>query len=148
MKKLSEQLLEMSQRAAASEQQAADRNEENRKQFETDRAEAQAAVKSAQATLETRLDNVKQSTSSQWRQVQTSFNAHVVAARGKADEGKAGLDLAIAQQRAEDADTYAEIAVDFARVAAAEANAAILDATEAHAHVTSLQNAAPQNATA
>jgi hypothetical protein len=64
MKKLSEQFLEMSQRTAALENRAAVRNEENRKEFEADVAEARQAVQSAQASFETKLNSIEESVSS------------------------------------------------------------------------------------
>ena len=90
-------------------------------------------MKSAQAKFETNLNNIKTSTSSQWREVQKSFDNQVAAARSKAAEGKASLDLTVAQERAYDAETYADIATNFANLAAAEASEAIVEAAEARA---------------
>ena len=54
----------------------------------------------------------------------------------------AARDLRKAQERADDAESYAEIAVEFAYLAVAEAGAAILDAIEARARAISLEETA------
>jgi len=138
MKKLSEQFLEMSQRTAARENQAAAQHEKNRQEFEADVTEARNVVQSAQASFEARLNSIEESVSSQWRGLQESFNNQVAAAQSKAAERKAAHNLADAQERADYYEAYAEIAADFASMAATEADAAMLKATEARAHANSL----------
>ncbi len=138
MKKLSEQFLEMSQRTAAWENRAAAQQEKNRQGFEADVAEARNTVQSAQASFEARLNSIEESVSSQWRGLQESFDNQVAAARSKAAEWKAAHNLADAQERADYYEAYAEIAADFARLAATEADEAMLKATEARAHADSL----------
>jgi hypothetical protein len=142
MKKLSEQLLEMSKRTAGWENRAAARNEENKQELEAEVAEAHKSVQSAQATLADRLDSVHDSMSSQWREVQKSFNNQVAAARSRAAESKAALDLSAAQTAADLDEDYARIATEFAQAAVAEANAAIAQANQSKAYAQSLKKPA------
>jgi hypothetical protein len=139
MKKLSEQFLKMSQRTAALENRAAVRNEENRKEFEADVAEARQAVQSAQASFETKLNSIEESVSSQWHKLEESFNNQVAAAQSKAADRKAAHNLADVKERADYYEAYAEVAAEFANLAAIEAEAAMLQATEARAHANSLE---------
>ena len=140
MNKLSEQLLEMSKRTAAWENQAVARNNENKQEFVAEVAEARKSVQTAQAALATRLDSIQDSVSSQWREVQKSFNNQVTTARRRAAEGKAALDLSAAQREADFDEEYAQTATDFAQWAAAEANAAIAQANHSRAYAKSLGN--------
>ena len=55
------------------------------------------------------------------------------------DERKNAIDLARAKAQADDAETYAEIAAEFARLTAAEAEAAMVEAKEARARAISLE---------
>lgn len=142
MKKLSEQFLEMSQRTAAWENRTAARHDKNRQEFEADVAEARNAVQSAQASFEVRLNSIEESVSSQWRKLQESFNKQVANARSKAAERKAAHNLAEAIDRADYYEAYAEVAADFAHLAAAEADAALVQAAEARAYADSLEKMA------
>lgn len=138
MKKLSEQFLEMSQRTAVLENRAAARREENHMEFEADVTEARKAVQSAQASFEAKLNSIEESVSSQWHKLEESFNNQVAAAQHKAAERKAAHNLADAQERADYYEAYAEVAAEFANLAAIEAEAAMVQATEARAHANSL----------
>jgi hypothetical protein len=139
MKKLSEQFLEMSQQTAEWENRAAAEHEMNRKEFESDIAEARTAVQKAQTKFDAKLNSIEESVSSQWRKLQTSFDNQVAIARSKAAELKAAHNLADAKDRADYYESYAEVAADFARMAAAEADAAMLQAAEARTYANSLE---------
>jgi len=139
MKKLSEQLLEMSKQTAGWETQAAARNQENKQELEAEVADAHKSVQTAQAAMANRLDSAHDSMSSQWREVQKSFNNHVAAARSKAAERKAALDLSGAQAAADLDENAAQIATEFAQWAVAEANAAIDQANQSRAYAKSLE---------
>lgn len=139
MKKLSEQLLEMSQHTAALENRAEATRAENRKEFEAHVSEARTRVQSFQDAFTARLDEAEESLAAQWRQMDEAFTAQVTRVRREMDERKNALDLARAKAQAEDAETYAEIAADFARLTAAEAEAAMVEAKEARARAISLE---------
>jgi hypothetical protein len=143
MKKLSEQLFEMGKRAAAWETQAAARSEANKQEFEAEVAEARKSAQTAQAAMQDRLDSIQDSMASQWREVQKSFNNQVAAARSRAAERKAAMDLSAAQRAANLDEEYARVATEFAQWAAAEANAAMLGATQSRAYAKSLENETP-----
>lgn len=140
MKKLSEQFLEMSRRTAAWEARAATIEEKNRKEVEEHVAEAQQNVKSVQAEFASRLNSVGEAMSTPWRELHKSFNNQIAAARRKTAEWKAADELAAAQEEANYTEVYAENAAEFARLAAAEADVAMLEAQAARAYAKSLQN--------
>lgn len=139
MKKLSEQLLEMSQHTAALENRTEATRAENRKEFEAHVTEARARVKSFQDAFTARLDEAKESLAVQWREMDEAFTAQVTRIRRQMDERKNAIDLARAKAQADDAETYAEIAADFARLTAAEAEVAMVEAKEARARAISLE---------
>ena len=139
MKKLSEQFLEMSQQTAAWEERAAADDAASRQKYEADVAETRKAVQTAQASFDAKLNSTEESVSAQWRKVQESFNNQVATARSKAAELKAAHNLADAQDSAAYYEDYAGVAVDFALLAATEADAAMLKATEARGYAASLE---------
>jgi hypothetical protein len=139
MKKLSEQLLEMSQHTAALENRAEATRSENHKEFQAHVAEARDRVKSFQDAFTARMDKVEVTLAEQWRELDEAFTAQVARARRNVDERKNAFDLARAKAQADDAEAYADIAADFARLAAAEAEAAMVEAKEARARAISME---------
>lgn len=139
MKKLSEQLLEMSKRTAAFETQVSVRNEENKQEFEAEVAEARKSVQASQEAFANKLDSMHDSITSHWREVQQNFKKQVATARSKAAERKASMDLSAAQTAADLDENAAQIAIEFAQWAAAEANAAIAQANQSRAYAKSLE---------
>ena len=142
MKKLSEQLLEMSQHTAALENRTEATRAENRKEFETHVSEARTRVQSFQDAFTARLDKAEESLAEQWREVDEAFTAQVTRVQNSMDERKNAFNLARAKAQADDAEAYAEIAADFARLTAAEAEAAMVEAKEARARAISLEKKA------
>lgn len=139
MKKLSEQFLELSQHSAALENRAEATRAENRKEFEAHISEARNRVKSFQDAFTARLDEAEETLASQWRGLDEAFTTQVTRVRGKMDERKNAIDLVRAKAQADDAEAYAEIAAEFARLTASEAEAAMVEAKEACARVISLE---------
>jgi hypothetical protein len=139
MKKLSEQFLELSQHTAALENRAEAIRAENRKEFEGHVLEARASVKSLQDAFTARLDDVEETLAAQWREIDAAFTAQVSRVQHQIDERKNSIDLALANDQAADAEAYAGIAAEFARLTAAEAEAAMVAAIEARAYAISLE---------
>jgi len=147
MKKLSEQLLEMSKRTAGWEDQVATRRAEDHQVIEADVAEAQKSAQAAQAAFAATLDSIHDSQTSHWHEVQESFNKQVAAARSRAAATKASIDLSAAKRGADLDEAYAQAASEFAQMAAAEANAAMVGAAQSRAYARSLEKA-PDKTTA
>jgi hypothetical protein len=141
MKKLSEQLLEMSQHTATLEKQIEAARETDRQQTQAAVAEARARVQSFQNAFTTRLDEVEESLAAPWRELDEAITAQITRAQSNIDEHLNAIDLAQAQVQAEDAETYANIAADFAQLAAAEAESAMVEAKKARANALSLEKA-------
>jgi hypothetical protein len=142
MKKLSEQLLELSQHTAALENRAEATRAENRKEFEAHVSEARARVKSFQDAFAARLDEAEESLAAPWRKLDEAFTAQITRIQRNMDERKNAMDLARAKAQADDAEAYAEFAAEFARLTAAEAEAVMVEAKEARARALSLEKKA------
>ncbi len=139
MKKLSEQFLEMSERTAALENRVAATHQENRKEFEAHVAEAQAAVRSDRAAFAARLEKEEESLAAQWRELDEVFAAQISRYQCGMDERLNARDLAHARAQADDAEADAEMAAEFARLTAAGAEEAMLEAKQARAAAQSLE---------
>ncbi|SRR5258707_10846381 len=137
MKTLSEQFIEMGQRLATTEKRVSAIQQENRKEFEANVAEAQAALGSARAAFNARLDKAEESLAAQWRDLDKALTL----AQRNMDDRLNALDLADAKANADDAEAYADLAAEFARVTAAEAEAAMVEAKQARANAASLEKA-------
>jgi hypothetical protein len=66
--------------------------------------------------------------SNRWADVQRSWDEHVAKARASVDDKRAEHDARSAQRRAEDAESYANFAIDLAYSSVVEAEYAALDA--------------------
>ncbi len=141
MKKLSEQFLEMSQRAAALENKTDAVRQENHKAFEAHVAEARAALRSAQAAFAERLDKEDEAVAAPWRELDEGLAAYFTRVQHNMDESANARDLASARARADDAEIYAEIAAEFARLTATEAEMAMVEARQARASAQSVEKA-------
>ena len=141
MQTLSEQFIEMGQRLANTEKRVSAIQQENRKQFEANVAEAQAALGSARAAFTARLDKAEDSLAAQWREVDEAFAAQITRAQRNMDDRLNALDLADAKANADDAEAYADLSAEFARVTAAEAEKAMVEAKQARANAASLETA-------
>jgi hypothetical protein len=142
MKKLSEQMLELSQHTAALENRVEATLMENRTEFEAHVSETRTRVQSFQDAFTARLDKAEEALAAQWRDLNNVFTAQVTRVRHSMDERKNAIDLSRAKKQADDAEAYAEIAAEFARLAAAEAEAAMVEAKEARARAISLEKKA------
>jgi hypothetical protein len=140
MKKLSEQLLEMSQHTAAVENRAEAVHAENRKEFDAHVSEVRTRVQSMQDAFAARLDKAEETLVAEWREIDEAFRAQITRIQSQMDERKNAFDLARAKAQAQDAQAYAEIAAEFARLAAAEAESAMVEAKAAQARATSLEH--------
>ncbi len=138
MKKLSQVLLEMSQHAAATENRAEVTRAENREAFEAHASEARTRAQSFRNAFTARLDEANESLAEQWRELDQAFTAQINRVQHSVDERKNAHDLAKAKAQAEDAEAYADIAAEFALLAAAEAETAMIEALEARAHAISM----------
>ena len=139
MRKLSEQFLEMSQRAAAWENKTDAIRQENRKEFAANVAEARATLRSAQAAFAARLDSEDSALSGQMREMDEALAAYFTRVQNNMDESANARDLASARARADHAEVHADIAAEFARLTATEAETAMVEAKQARAEAQSLE---------
>ena len=131
MKKLSEQFLEMSQRAAVLENRTAAIQQENRKDFE----------ENVVAPIAANLDKEEAALAAQMRELDEAFAAYVTPLQRRMDEAANARDLASARAHADEAETYAEIVAEFAHLMATEAENAKVEARKARAAALSIEQA-------
>lgn len=139
MKKLSVQFLELSQHTAALEDQAA--RAKNRNEFEAHVAEACARANSFRESFRTRLEKLDESMPAPWTELDESLAAYLTLVQRNLDASANARDLASARECADDAETRAEIAAEFARVTATEAEMAMVEAKQARAAAQSMEKA-------
>jgi hypothetical protein len=103
---------------------------------------ARTSAQTQNDKLRTKAKESQGSISSWWTDVQKSWDAHVAAAREGVETKKAEHDVHVAERRAENAETDATFAIDFAYSAVVEAEYAVLDAALARTEATELTQGA------
>ena len=93
--------------------------------------------------LQAKTDAAGQQVSDSWADVQRSWSAHVAKARKDVDKRKAGFSASNAEDRAEWAESDAEMAIDYAYSAIEEAEYAVLDAILARREAEAVAVAVP-----
>lgn len=87
-----------------------------------------ALVREAQDKAEQQADEIKADTDSGMKSVNDKWHAHIAQLHQRNAEKKAERDIRKAASKADDAEAYAEEAIDFAIAAIQEAEYAVLDA--------------------
>ncbi len=133
MKKLSEQLSDLSDRAKKTEDVVDAARSKNRERLQAHKAQLQTAVSAEQTRIDERTTKAQADVQSKWHDLRTAMAGHVAELRTKGEQHKAERDLKHAEQRADDAELDAADAIDFAIYALDCAEYAIVDATIARA---------------
>jgi RNA polymerase-binding transcription factor DksA len=129
MRKLSDQLAELSGRVAKAEDVVTAAQDHDRQRLEAHRAELQAAVQTGQRHVAAAED----SAASWWAQTRTSAEEWFAGRRAEVVRRHDEHDLEKAQHRADNAENVAAESVDFALFALDQAELAIVDAALARA---------------
>jgi hypothetical protein len=133
MKKLSEQLSDLSDRTKQTEDVVDAAKEKNRERLQAKKAQLQTAVSAEQNRIGARTTKAKTDARSKWQDLRTAMDGHFTELRSKGEQHKAERDLKHAERRADDAELDAADAIDFAIYALDYAEYAIVDATIARA---------------
>jgi hypothetical protein len=133
LQKLSNSLAELSDRAKLAEQRAADARTENREMREARIADVKASAQRRRDELDARGAKAKDAITSRWSTLRNDVHDHVSQMQSEIDERRDDHDAKVAQRRADRAEANAAEAIDFALYAIDEAEASVLDATDARA---------------
>ena len=127
---LMDELAERARQASERVHASASATKEN---LESEVSAARASAEQTNRQLEQKAAGARGEASKHWSAARQNWNAHIAEIRRKADAQKASLDLDRAQNRADDRETDAVMAVDFALQAVEEAEYEALDAILARA---------------
>ncbi len=134
MKKLSENLEELSEHVANTEKKVAAAEQESREKLDASIKKSKADAKARQESFKNNV-KVKQSTAAlQWEELQANYNTKVLQIKNKIETEKEAREVKKANKRADDAESYAEAAILFVFLAIDEAEVAVLEAIDARAY--------------
>jgi hypothetical protein len=141
MKKLSEQLSDLSDRTKRTEDVVDAAKEKNRERLQQQKAQLQTAVSAEQTRIGERATKAQTDAQTKWQDLRSGMDNHFADLRAKGEQHKADRDLKRAEGRADDAELDAAEAIDFAIYALDNAEYAIVDATLARADADDLATA-------
>jgi len=138
MKKFSELLRELADRAENAENKASaaekDTSEKVHAAIDTSKAEAKAR----QDEFKSNVAKKKAAASSDWKKLQAEHNQRVEKIKSNITAKKDAVNRKLAEHRADDAEDYATDSIYFASMAIDDAEIATLEAIEARAYAESL----------
>ena len=138
MKKLSESLQELSDHVANTENKVAAAEQETKAKVEAALQKSKADAKARQADFKDHVQQEQAEAASIWEDMQNDFTQRLQQIKNKRETEMEAREVKKARQRAEDADAYAVITIDFAMLAIDEAEVAVLEAFDADAYADSL----------
>jgi len=138
MTKLSEQLRVLADRAAAIEQRAEAAQKEAVEKRDEKVAEAQARLKEQQESFSAQVTAMSEDAQAAWRGVKDSLKNAGDEMRSNVEKGVHTLEVKDAEASADWAEAYAYDSVEFALLAVAEADAAVMESIAARARANEL----------
>lgn len=138
MAKLSEQLRLLADRAAAIEQRAEAAQKEAAEKRDEKVAEAKARLKAQQEAFSAQVTTLSNDAQAAWRGLKDSLKTAGDKMRSNVEKGIHTLEAKDAEASADWAEAYANDSVEFALLAVAEADAAVMEAIAARARANEL----------
>jgi len=138
MKTLSESLQELSNHAANTQKKVAAAEQEAREKVEASIEAAKADAKVRQDEFKAKVMEGKAAVASQWEELRASHNQRMAQIKSTIEAKKEALARDQAENRADDAESYAASSIYFALMALDDAEIATLEAVEARAYAASL----------
>jgi hypothetical protein len=133
---VSDGLAKLSKRAKQAEDHAHAASNQARTDLEKTVNDVQASAEAEAKKVQQRAQAAGDHVSDTWKDVQTSWSAHVAKVRADLERQREMFDASNAVDRAEWAETGAAMAVDYAYAAIEEAEYAVLDAILARREAT------------
>jgi hypothetical protein len=137
MKTLSEQLADLSARAAKVEARADAFKQESHEKRDAKVAEIKAAVESAQNRFETSVKDKNDEIKSAWAEFNANMKARTEKVKAKIEGKKEAIDKGRAEHRADRLENNADVAIGFAILTIEDAEYAVLEALDARLHAES-----------
>jgi hypothetical protein len=128
---MSDSMSDLSQKAHEAETRAKQSREMTHEQLQEYAARTRAAAQQRQQEMNERNAKAKDDLAANWENLTAHVNEQRDKMHAKIQGKRDEHDAKVAQRRADRAENYAIAAVDFALDAIAEAEAAVLDATDA-----------------
>jgi hypothetical protein len=138
MKKLSELLRELADRAANAENKAAAAEKETSEKVHAAIEASKVDAKARQDEFKANVAEEKAAASSDWKKLQAEHNERVKKIKSNIAAKKDAANRKIAGHRADDAEDYAATSIYFALMAIDDAEIATLEAIDARAYADSL----------
>ncbi len=138
MKKFSESLQELSDHVANTENKVSAAGWETKAKVEVALQKSKADAKARQADFKDHVQQEQAEAASIWENMQTDLSQRLLQIKNKRETEMEAREVKKAKQRADDADAYAVVAIDFACLVVDEAEVAILEALDAQAYADSL----------
>src|SRR5512139_634485 len=134
MKKLSEQLKELSDRVANAETKVAAAAQESKEKVEASIQSSKADAKARYASFKADVQAKQAAAASDWEALQADFHQNTQKIKNKIATEKEAREVKKANKRAADAESYAEAVIIYAAMAIDEADVAVLEAIAAQAY--------------
>jgi len=139
MKKLTENLQELSSHVANTEKKVDAAEQESREKLEASIKKSKAGAKVRQQSFKAKIHERQPASASQWEELQENFNQKVLQIKNKWETEKDVREVKKANKEADDAEAdgaqaYAEAAILFVYLAIDEAEIAVLEVIEARAY--------------
>lgn len=138
MKKLSEQLKELSNRVAMAETKATAAQQESKEKVETTIQKSKSDAETRRASFTANVQAKQTTAASDWEALQADFHQKTQQIKNKIETEKEAREVKKANKRAEDAEDYAVAAIMYVYMAVDEAEVAVLEAIAARAYADSL----------
>ena len=134
MKKLSEQLKELSDRVAMAETKVATAQQGSKQKMEATIQKSKADAEARRASFKADVQAKQAAAAVDWEALQADFHQKMQQIKNKIETEKEAHEVKMANKRAADAEAYADAAIYFAALAIDEAELAVLEAIDAKAY--------------
>jgi len=138
MKKLSELLRELADRAENAENKAAAAEQETSEKVHSAIDASKADAKARQDEFKANIAKKKAAAGADWKKLQEEHNQRVEKIKKNIAAKKDAVNRNLAEHRADDAEDYARASIYFASMAVDDAEVATLEAIDARAYAESL----------
>ena len=138
MKKLSDNIRELADRVANTEHKVAAAEQESKEKVQAAIEKSKADAKARQDAFKAKVQAKQAESAEQWEDLQADYNQKVLKIKGKIDSEKDAHEAKKARRRADHLASYAEDAISFAILAIDDAEVAVLEAIDAEVYAASL----------
>ena len=139
MRKLTENLQELSDHIAGTENKVAAAEQGSKEKIEVSIKHSKEAAKARQESFKNNIRQTNAAMASHWEELQDDYNQKIQQIKNKMETEKEARELKKAMKRADEAESCAETSIMFVDLAIDEAEIAILEAIDARAYAEMLE---------